>query len=97
MKPMGFSPCGNALEKIAGTEGYGLQPLHKLLRTLRALYAAKKLHFSGFVTGHDFSRADKPIKPMGFSPLRDALSANSLEIKLGAPSLPRGKGGIPRS
>ena len=73
MKPMGFSPCGNALEKIAGTEGYGLQPLHKLLRTLRALYAAKKLHFSGFVTGHDFSRADKPIKPMGFSPCGNAL------------------------
>jgi hypothetical protein len=26
---------------------------------LRALQAAEKLHFWGFVTGHDFSRADK--------------------------------------
>ena len=46
MKPMGFSPCGNALEKIAGTEGYGLQPVHKPLKIPGAL--APEGRFFGF-------------------------------------------------
>ena len=41
----------------------------------------EKVPFSGLVTGHDFSRADKANKMNGALAPADALSAKSLEIE----------------
>ena len=46
----------------------------------RALHAEKKLHFRGFVTGHDFSRADKANEINRALAPADARWAKLLEI-----------------
>jgi hypothetical protein len=49
---------------------------------VRALQAAEKLHFWGFVTGHDFSRADKANEINRALAPAEVPWAKFLEIKL---------------